>query len=236
MYKGIYIALSGSVQKQGQLDTLTHNVANASTVGFKKDRTSFQEFLVSGISGTADSDDGKSMTDLSEVKTDFSPGTHFTTGNPLDVAISGNGFLCLEGGRYTRKGDLQIGRDGYLVTQDGRKVLGAGGPIQLPPGKVEIAPSGEVRVNGTAVDTLKIVDFRDPSSLRELDSGQYVSTETPVESTASVSSGHLESSNVDAVKEMVQMITTLREFEIYQKAIKAFDDAAARVTNEMARV
>lgn len=236
MYKGIYIALSGSVQKQGQLDTLTHNVANASTVGFKKDRTSFQEFLVSGISGTADSDDGKSMTDLSEVKTDFSPGTHFTTGNPLDVAISGNGFLCLEGGRYTRKGDLQIGRDGYLVTQDGRKVLGAGGPIQLPPGKVEIAPSGEVRVDGTAVDTLKIVDFRDPSSLRELDSGQYVSTETPVESTASVSSGHLESSNVDAVKEMVQMITTLREFEIYQKAIKAFDDAAARVTNEMARV
>jgi flagellar basal body rod protein FlgG len=236
MYKGIYIALSGSVQKQGQLDTLTHNVANASTVGFKKDRTSFQEFLVSGISGTADSDDGKSMTDLSEVKTDFSPGTHFTTGNPLDVAISGNGFLCLEGGRYTRKGDLQIGRDGYLVTQDGRKVLGAGGPIQLPPGKVEIAPSGEVRVNGTAVDTLKIVDFRDPSSLRELDSGQYVSTETPVESTASVSSGHLESSNVDAVKEMGQMITTLRVFEIYQKAIKAFDDAAARVTNEMARV
>jgi len=236
MYKGIYIALSGSVQKQGQLDTLTHNVANASTVGFKKDRASFREFLVSGISGTADSDDGKSMTDLSEVKTDFSPGTHFTTGNPLDVAISGKGFLCLEGDRYTRKGDLQIGRDGYLVTQDGRKVLGAGGPIQLPPGKVEIAPSGEVRVNGTAVDTLKIVDFRDPSSLRELDSGQYVSTETPVESTASVSSGHLESSNVAAVKEMVQMITTLREFEIYQKAIKAFDDAAARVTNEMARV
>lgn len=236
MHKGIYIALSGSVQKQGQLDTLTHNVANASTVGFKKDRTSFQEYLVSGISGTADSDDGKSMTDLSQVKTDFSPGAQFTTGNPLDVALSGKGFLCLEGGRYTRKGDLQIGRDGHLVTQDGRKVLGAGGPIQLPPGKVDIAPSGEVRVNGTAIDTLKIVDFKDTGSLVELESGQYTSSETPVESTASVASGHLESSNVDAVKEMVQMITTLREFEIYQKAIKAFDDAAARVTNEMARV
>lgn len=236
MYKGIYIALSGSVQKQGQLDTLTHNVANASTVGFKKDRISFQEFLVSGISGTADSDDGKSMTDLSEVRTDFSPGTQFTTGNPLDVAIDGKGFLCLEGGRYTRKGDLQIGRDGHLVAKDGRKVLGAGGPIVLPPGKIDIAPSGEVRVDGTAIDTLKIVDFQDTSSLRELENGQYVSPETPVGSTAQVSSGSLESSNVDAVKEMVQMITTLREFEIYQKAIKAFDDAAARVTNEMARV
>ena len=236
MYKGIYIALSGSVQKQGQLDTLTHNVANASTVGFKKDRTSFQEFLVSGISGMADSDDGRAMTDLSEVKTDFSAGTHLNTGNPLDVALSGKGFLCLEGGRYTRKGDLQIGRDGYLVTQDGRKVLGAGGPIQLPPGKVAIAPSGEVRVNDTAIDTLKIVDFENTGSLVELENGQYVTPETPVESTASVASGHLESSNVDAVKEMVQMITTLREFEIYQKAIKAFDDAAGRVNNEMAKV
>ena len=236
MHKGIYIALSGSVQKQGQLDTLTHNVANASTVGFKKDRSSFQEFLVSGISGMADSDDGRAMTDLSEVKTDFSAGTQFTTGNPLDIALSGEGFLCLEGDRYTRKGDLQIGRDGYLVTQDGRKVLGAGGPIQLPQGTVAIAPSGEVRVNDVVVDTLKVVDFKDKNSLVELESGQYVSSEKPVESTASFASGHLESSNVDAVKEMVQMITTLREFEIFQKAIKAFDDASSRVTNEMAKV
>jgi len=236
MYKGIYIALSGSVQKQGQLDTLTHNVANASTVGFKKDRSSFQEFLVSGLSGMADSDDGRAMTDLAEVKTDFSPGNQFTTGNPLDVAISGDGFLTLEGGRYTRKGDLQIDREGYLVTQDGRKVLGAAGAIQLPSGKVEIAPNGEVRVNGAAIDTLKVVRFENTDSLQELDKGQFTSSEKPVESTATVVSGHLEASNVDTVKEMVQMITTLREFEIYQKAIKAFDAATGRVTGEMAKV
>ncbi|MBP2673911.1 MAG: flagellar basal-body rod protein FlgF [Deltaproteobacteria bacterium] len=236
MYKGIYIALSGSVQKQGQLDILTHNVANASTVGFKKDRTSFQEFLVSGISGLADSDDGRAMTDLSDVKTDFSAGTQLATNNPLDVALSGKGFLCLEGGRYTRKGDLQIGRERYLVTQDGRKVMGAGGPIQLPDGQVAISPNGEVRVNGTAIDTLKIVDFKNTDSLVELESGQYTTSEAPIPSTATVASGRLEASNVEAVKEMVQMITTLREFEIYQKAIKAFDDAAARVNGEMAKV
>ena len=237
MYKGIYIALSGSVQKQGQLDKLTHNVANASTVGFKKERSSFQEFLVSGISGAPVSDVGKTMTELAEVKTDFSQGTEFTTGNPLDIALSGKGFLSLEGDRYTRKGDLQVGRDGYLVTSGGRKVLGAGGPIQVPPdGPVSISPNGEVSVNGTAVDTLKIVDFENTASLVELDKGEYASPDAPVPSTASVASGHLEASNVDAVKEMVQMITTLREFEIYQKAIKAFDEAAGRVNNEMARV
>jgi flagellar basal-body rod protein FlgF len=236
MYKGIYIALSGSVLKQGQIDVLTHNIANANTVGFKKDRSSFQEFLVSGISGMPDSDDGRTMSDLSGVKTDFSAGTTYSTGNPLDVALNGKGFLCLEGDRYTRKGDLQVGRDGYLVTQEGRKVLGAGGPIQLPAGKVDIAPTGEVRVNGTAVGALRIVDFKNADSLVELDHGQYASPEKPVDSTASVASGHLESSNVEVVKEMVQMITTLREFDMYQKAIKAFDDAAARVNTEMARV
>jgi flagellar basal-body rod protein FlgF len=236
MYKGIYIALSGSIQKQGQLDQLTHNVANASTVGFKKDRSSFQEYLVSGISGMADSDDGRVMTDLADVKTDFSPGAQFSTGNPLDIALSGKGFLSLEGGRYTRKGDLQVGREGYLMTANGRKVLGAGGPIQLPPGPVDISPSGEVRVNGSAVDTLKIVDFENTASLAVLEDGEYATADKPVDSAASVASGHLESSNVDAVKEMVQMITTLREFEIYQKVIKAFDDAAGRINNEMARV
>ncbi|MBE0569709.1 MAG: flagellar hook-basal body protein [Deltaproteobacteria bacterium] len=236
MNKGSYIALSGSVLKQGQIDVLTHNIANANTVGFKKDRASFKEFLVSGISGLPDSDDGRAMSDLSEVKTDFSAGTHFTTGNPLDIALDGKGFLCLEGNRYTRKGDLMLGRDGYLVTKGGRQVLGANGPIQLPAGRVDISPNGEVSVDGTAIDTLKIVDFGNTGSLAELEDGQYTASEPPVASTASVNSGHLESSNVDTVKEMVQMITTLREFEIYQKVIKAFDDAAGRVNNEMAKV
>ena len=174
---------------------MTHNVANASTVGFKKDRSSFQEYLVSGISGLNDSDDGKSMTDLAEVRTDFSPGAQFSTGNPLDIALTGKGFLSLDGGRYTRKGDLQVNREGYLVTATGRQVLGAGGPIQIPTGgKVEISPNGQVTANGTAVDTLKIVDFEKTTSLVPLSDGEYKSSDAPVDSAASVASGHLESS------------------------------------------
>ena len=236
VYKGIYIALSGSVLKQDQIDIVSNNIANANTAGFKKGRASFQEFLVSRISGAPDSDDGRAMSDLSERKIDFAAGTHFKTGNPLDVALDGKGFLCVEGGRYTRKGSLRVGRDGFLATQEGLKVLGSKGPIKLGAGLADIAPSGEVRVNGIPVDTLKIVDFANQGELRELEGGYYTANLPTIKSNAIVSPGNLEASNVDVVKEMVQMITTLREFETYQKAIQMFDEAAARVNNDMARV
>jgi flagellar basal-body rod protein FlgG len=236
MYKGIYIALSGSVLKQDQIDIVSNNIANANTVGFKKERASFKEFLVSRISGAQDSDDGRAMSDLSEMKTDFGAGTHLKTGNPLDIALDGKGFLSIEGGRYTRKGDLRVGREGFLVTQEGLKVLGSKGPIKLAAGKADISPSGEVRVNGTPVDTLKLADFANQGELKELEGGYYTANLPPARSNAIVSPGHLEASNVDVVKEMVQMITTLREFETYQKAIQMFDEAAARVNNDMAKV
>ncbi|MCL1925784.1 MAG: flagellar hook-basal body protein [Syntrophorhabdaceae bacterium] len=237
MYKGIYIALSGSIQKQNQIDTITHNVANVSTIGFKKSRISFHECLVSKISGIADSDDGKSMTNVTEVRTDYSPGAHFTTGNPLDVALVGNGFMTLEGDRYTRSGALVLNREGFLVTSTGRRVLGEGGPIQIPPGgKVLIASGGQVSSDGVVVGTIKLVDFANTTSLVALSNGEFRSDDTPTASTASVASGYLEASNVDAVTEMVQMINTVREFEIYQKAIRMFDDAAARVNSEMAKI
>jgi flagellar basal-body rod protein FlgG len=236
MYKGIYIALSGSVLKQDQIDIVSNNIANANTVGFKKERASFKDVLVSRISGAQDSDDGRTMSELSEKKTDFGAGAHLKTGNPLDIALDGKGFLSIEGGRYTRKGDLRIGRDGFLVTQEGLKVLGSEGPIKLAAGQADIAPSGEVRVNGAPVDTLKIVDFADQGELKELEGGYYTANLPPIQSTAIVSPGTLEASNVDAVKEMVQMITTLREFETYQKTIQMFDEAAARVNNDMAKI
>jgi flagellar basal-body rod protein FlgG len=236
MYKGIYIALSGSVLKQDQIDILSNNIANANTVGFKKERASFREYLVSGISGSPDSDDGRAMSDLSEVRTDFGPGNTFPTGNPLDIALDGKGFLSLEGGRYTRKGDLRVDKDGFLATQTGQRVLGTKGPIQLPPGKADIVPSGDVRVDGNVVDTLKIVDFAKPGLLVELEGGQFTTPEPPGKSAAAVSPGHLEASNVEVVKEMTRMIEMMREFETYQKVIHAFDEAASKVNNEMAKL
>lgn len=236
MHKGIYIALSGAVLKQGQLDLLSNNIANANTVGFKKSRSSFKEHLLSRLSGTPESDDGRAMSDLSAVRNDFSEGNHFKTGNPLDVALDGNGFFSLEGGRYTRKGDFRVSGDGYLIAQGGRKVLGAKGPIKLPPGKADITTSGDVRVDGKPVDTLKIVSFGNTDSLVQLEDSQFTTDMKPAKSNAVAMSGNLEASNVYVVKEMVQLLATMREFESYQKVIQAFDDAASRVNNEMARI
>ena len=231
MNKGIYIALSGSIQKQNQINTVTHNVANATTLGFKKDRISFHEHLISRISGMPESDDGKSMTDLTEVRTDYSQGSLFATGNPLDIALNGKGFFEFEGNVFGRKGNFQIDRAGYIVASNGRRVQGAAGPIQIPPGggRIDVGPDGQVAVDGVPIGTIRVVDFRNPDSLVALSDGEYRSPEAPIASTASLSSGYLEASNVNAVREMIEMITTLREFEIYQKAIRVFDDATARV-------
>jgi flagellar basal-body rod protein FlgF len=238
MYKGIYIALSGATLKQAQMDIISQNLANANTIGYKRDKMSFQEHLVSQINGRAENSDGRTMSWFGSVTTDQTPGSIMHTGGSLDVAIDGEGYLGLEGGRYTRRGDLHLDGDGYLVNQRGIKVLGNGGPIQVTDnGKIEISSSGEVSVNNSIIDTLKVVEFEDASVLRKTGEDAFTADQEGTDSTsATIKQGYLEKSNVDAVKEMVQMITALREFETYQKAIHSFDQSIERVLGEMARI
>ncbi|NTU41860.1 MAG: flagellar basal-body rod protein FlgF [Nitrospirales bacterium] len=238
MYKGIYIALSGAALKQTQMDLITQNLANSNTSGYKRDKISFQEYLLSQMNGRTENPDGRSMSYFGVVNTDYSPGSIVHTGGPLDVAIDGEGYLSLDDGSYTRRGDLHLDSDGYLVTQGGIKVLGSGGPIQIAEsGSVQISGSGAVSVNNATVDTLKIVEFSDPSVLRKTGDSGFVSGQAGTVSAAvSVRQGYLEKSNVDAVKEMVQMITALREFETYQKAIHCFDESTGRVITEIAKI
>jgi flagellar basal-body rod protein FlgF len=235
MYKGIYIAVSGAILKQTQLDILSQNLANTNTVGYKKDNMSFQEYLMpQETSGPGP--DGRSMTELSAVTTDFANGTSVKTMGPLDVALEGKGFLSLEGNRYTRRGDLKKSADGYLTTFDGVKVLGSAGPIKLPDGKVEITEQGVISVNDAEIGRLKIVDFKDTAQLEKAGDGMFTTNEKTIPASAGVKQGYIEGSNVDPIKEMVRMIETLREFETYQKAITTFDDATAKVTNDLGRL
>lgn len=235
MYKGIYIALSGAVLKQAQMEVISQNLANADTVGYKKRGVLFKDHLLSQGMATA-MPDGRAMTDLSLFTTDFSSGNLVKTGNPLDIAVDGKGFVALEGDRYTRRGDLKRDDDGYLVTYQGLKVMGAKGPIQLPKGKVEIGEKGEVSVKGTKIDSIRIVEFQRTDNLDKVSDSVFTSADAPIESSGWVKQGFLESSNVDVIKEMVRMIETLREYEAYQKAIHSFDDASAKLTNDMGRV
>jgi flagellar basal-body rod protein FlgF len=235
MYKGIYIAASGAVLKQSQLEVVSQNLANANTAGFKKDGISFKEYLMPQ-EAAGPGPDGRAMTSLSQYKTDFSNGIAVKTVNPLDIALEGAGFIALEGNLYTRRGDLKRSADGYLASFNGTKVLGGKGPIKLPEGNIDIDEKGVISMNGDIVDTIRIVDFTKKDGVEKAGDSIFSTNEKAVASQASVRQGYVEASNVEPVKEMVRMIETLREFETYQKAIQMFDEATAKVTSEIGRL
>jgi flagellar basal-body rod protein FlgG len=236
MYKGIYIAASGAMLKQTQLEVISQNIANANTTGYKKDAVSFKDYLVQA--GPGAEPDGRVMSDYSASKTDLSNGTIVRTGNSLDIALEGDGLIALEGDRYTRRGDLKKSSDGYLTTHDGTKVLGSNGPILLPPdgAQISIDSEGKISVDGVEIDTIKVLDFGGETPVAKSGESNFIAGGTGEKAAAGVRQGYLEMSNVNAVKEMVRMIETMREFESYQKAIQAFDEATGKVNNELGRL
>jgi len=235
VYKGIYLALSGAVLKHTQMDIISQNLANADTIGYKKDQITFKDYLIPQDSFSIDPD-GRAMSYVSTFRTDLSAGNLIKTGNLLDIAIEGKGFISLEGSRYTRRGDLKKNSEGYLTTQNDIKVLGEKGPIKLPEGVLQINESGDLFVDGEKVDSLRIVDFQKPENLIRAGGEIFLSKDKPSKAKGAVKQGYLEKSNVEIVKEMVRMIEMYREFESYQKAIQFFDDAQGKATNEIAKI
>src|ERR1700733_11475164 len=186
--KGIYSALSGAMAQSQQLDTIANNIANATTPGFKGDKNTFKEYLtvlerapdvntVPRIPASIESFYDMQGTDKSYVSmdgtyTDFAQGGVKATGNPLDLALEGRGFLEVltpQGPRLTRKGTLSLSADGTLVTTDGLAVLkrdtGGGGnaaerTIRLSPtGSVSFTQQGGIYQDGANVGDLSIVEF-----------------------------------------------------------------------------
>jgi flagellar basal-body rod protein FlgG len=237
MHKGIYIALSGAVLKQRQVDIISQNLANADTLGYKKDILSFKDYLIPRDIVSLEPD-GRVMGDLSSSVIDFSSGNFIKTGNPFDVAIEGEGFISLEGGRYTRRGDLKRDSEGYLTTYNGIKVIGKKGPIKLPERKTEISENGVVSCGGSEIDTLRVEHFGEAERLlrKEKDGGIFIASGRGTESNAIFKTGYVEKSNVEVVKEMVRLIESLREFEMFQKAIHFFDEATSKVNNDIGRL
>ncbi|MCK5023312.1 MAG: flagellar basal-body rod protein FlgF [Candidatus Aenigmarchaeota archaeon] len=235
MYKGIYIALSGALLKQKHMDTFANNVANANTTGFKKERVSFKDYMIPVDNKVSSVDDGRVMSEMSNIMTDFSHGGISQTGNPLDLAINGEGFFALEGNLYTRNGSFKVSSDGYLATNDDVKVLGDGGPISIDGNKIEIGDSGDILVDGVSVGKLSIVNFENKNVLLKQNGSVFTTDVQGVAGDSKVSQGYIEASNVEVVREMVQMLNTVREFESYQKMIKAFDEAASKTINEMGK-
>lgn len=228
MSSGLYNALSGAMAQMQVLDITTNNLANANTIGFKSDRTSFETMLKEAGDPTA----GKqlSFTTVSRTLADQSRGTINNTGAPLDLAIDGEGFFKVQGPAgvaYTRHGAFRLDGEGRLVTSSGLPVLGEGGPISLSDANVTIDQDGAIAFEGNEVGRLPVYAFEPGVPLEKRGDGLFAAPagvapqqlERP-----QLTQGGLEMSNVNVMREMTRMTQSLRAFETYQKMIKQFGE------------
>ncbi len=245
MSGSIYKAAAGAIQQQIRLEILSNNLANVNTIGYKADLPVFRFDEPAQVKDTAVGDVPKLSPYLSPIDyaTNFSVGALRETGNPLDVAIVGNGFFevrTTDGLQYTRKGRFSVNEQGELSTADGAAVMGQGGAIAIDGSRVEISEEGEVSVDGALVDVLRVVDFEKPYLMRKVGGTRFVPTEPSAGPQQSqdyrVAQGAVEASNVDPLRTMTEMIESLRVFESYQKAIRTADDATAKTINEVGHV
>ncbi len=245
MNSGIYPAVSGSLAAMQRLDVISNNLANVNTPGFKKDKMSFEGMLAGGVNPPA-VPQGKTADPILQrgnIYIDHAAGQTSQSGNPLDLALDGDGFFAVttpEGTAYTRQGNFHPSPDGTLVTADGYPVQGAGGAaIRIQGSHVEIDAKGAVTVDGAEVGTISVVDFEKPYTLTKSGSTLFVPADpqaAPQAGKAQLLQGHLEGSNVESISEMVQLIETNRYFEACSKVIKGFDDMTAKAANELGRV
>lgn len=246
MNYGLYTAYLGMRARMRTLDVIAGNLANSATTGFKADHLYYRsvesaeyapDYLaglhaeLSNATPAADrTTQGSSPTRALGVLTgglmDFTTGSMRQTGQPLDVALAGDGFLVVQtprGERYTRSGSLTIDAAGQLVTQQGDLVVGQDGPITIQPGEVSIGQDGQISSGGLPMGRLKIVRFQDPrSALLKEGHSLFVAVGDAKPEAApqvTVNQGLLESSNVNTVTEMAAMMQTNREFESLQRSI-----------------
>ncbi len=229
MSSGIYSALSGAVAQMQRLDVISNNLANIDTVGFKQDRLRFESLLKGAV---VKGGRGIDLVRVADSSPDLSQGTLRSTGNSLDVAIDGEGYLRVEGPQgvlYTRQGSLQLDGEGFLRTASGLKVLGESGPLSLPDAEVLIDEEGRIFHEGSEVGRLSLylpgagrLEKRGEGTFA-LSGGEAVEAEG-----ARLLQGSQELSNVNPLREMAHLMETLRAFEAYQKMMKTYGNLAAK--------
>lgn len=237
MDNGIYIALSRQMALFRDMEMTANNIANADTAGYNAEKLMFDDFLVKGGEGPkmAFTNDISSYRDLQE-------GPMKITGNPLDVAISGDGYFVVQtqlGERYTRAGNFQIDTDGTMVTPQGYPVLNAGGqPIVFEPEDTEITigEAGNIMVNGQERGFLDIVEFDNPQAMERVGSTMFKTDAQPQAAENSrVLHGVLEGSNVKPVLELTRMIQVSRGTASTAKLIEAQYELERKTSNTWAR-
>jgi flagellar basal-body rod protein FlgF len=230
MDSGYYAACTGLVTRTQALDTIANNLANASTAGYRAERNVFSSVLANagGLSETPLNQAMNSVGILSATTLDQTQGALQKTGNPLDLGIEGAGYFVVQtanGPMYTRNGAFQVSSKGQLVTSTGDAVMGDKGVIFMPPGQVTISPDGSISSDGAVAGKLKIVEFPAGTELTSAGNTYYSApANSATAATASnVRQGMLESSNVNPIASMVELVTAQRMAEMAQRALSMFN-------------
>jgi flagellar basal-body rod protein FlgF len=240
MDKLLYVAMSGAKETMRAQAANNHNLANASTTGFRADLSAFRSQALSGPGYAS-----RVYATDSSVGWDSSVGAQIPTGNPLDVAVHGPGYIAVQDANgneaYTRAGDLHVDPTGQLMTATGQQVLGDGGPISVPPaatisvaadGTISVVPLGQGPITSANVARIKLVNPGDAALTRGPDGLFHMTdgSEAPSDATVTLSSGVLESSNVNIASAMVDMIELARRYELQIKSMHTAEDDATSAT------
>lgn len=259
MIKGLYTAYTGMINEQNRMDTMTNNLANVSTVGYKKEGATSQSFdsilavkikdRSVGLQNVQPIGINHPGVKIGENYIDFSQGSFRVTGNTFDLALAGDGFFAIEftnkagetSTMYTRAGQFTLNKDGDLVNEDGDYVLDVNQKrIRLDPlQETAINSKGIISQNGRDIAQIQVADFADYNYLSKYGETYY----RPVEGAeltqnrdTEIKSGYLEMANVQIVSEMVNLISITRAYESNQKVIQTFDNTLEVAVTQLGRV
>lgn len=236
MDRMLYVAMTGAKQTMLAQSVNANNLANVSTSGFQAHLNDMHPLALKGPGVPS-----RVFVEAGALGVDRAQGSLNNTGNDLDVAIVGDGYLAVQSPdgteAYTRAGNLTVSNTGLLSTGAGYPVLGNGGPITIPDyEKLEIGDDGTISVQGigqelttlAVVDRIKLVNPKEPLQTNEYGLlSPFNGTVAPANAEVSLRSGVLESSNVNAVESMIQMVSMARQFEMQIKLIKTAQENSA---------
>lgn len=245
---GFKMATRGLLAMQQQQEVIANNLANVGTAGYRKDVmdvTAFSKVMEKeakpvGYMETSGGMDVKGMLYCS-TRSSYAQGALKMTGNKFDMALddNGKGYFTIKsqnGIRFTRNGSFRLSTDGHLVTQDGSKVMGTQGPIKVDGKNFKVTEQGVITVDGKEVDRFLITEFPDKSTLKKEGNNNFVAAKGfRISNNFSVKQGYLEMSNVNVVKEMVDMMQVMKAYEANQKVLQAKDQAYKKSVNEIGK-
>ncbi|MFD3157462.1 flagellar hook-basal body complex protein [Haloimpatiens sp. FM7330] len=255
MIRGLYTAVSGLISEEARQQVITNNLANANTNGYKGDDLRVKDFKEVMLNNYDKVVNGKNVrqelgnlsmgSKIDDVITKFTQGPITETGKKTDFAIDGKGFFTVEGSNgkryYTRDGRFHVDIKGNLVDNNGNSVLGVNTqtnnvePVNVGNSKIQCDSLGNILLNGNQKYKFQFANFEE-GQIKKVGDNLYTSNAQPSAGNVHVKQGYVEKSNVNVINEMVEMMTTMRNFESNQKVVQTMDETLGKLISQVGDV